>query len=60
MENASKALIISVVIIIIDRIVFGVICQHIGKKKGLKKTFWLGLFLELIGLIIVLCMKSKK
>lgn len=60
MENASKALIISIIIIIIDRIVFGLICRNIGKSKGLKRTFWLGLFLELIGLITVLCMKSKK
>ena len=60
MENASKALIISIVIIIIDRIVFGLICRYIGKNKELKRTFWFGLLFEFIGLIIVLCMKSKK
>ncbi len=38
--------------------IFGAICQSIGKNKGRKGCFWYGFFLGWIGLIIVLCQKS--
>lgn len=45
------------ILVIFFGVIFGVICMSVGENREIGKTagFWLGFFLGLIGLIIVLC-----
>lgn len=49
---------LNIVEILIFALIWGIISALVGKAKGIN-GFWYGFFLGLIGLIIVLCKKSK-
>ena len=40
-------------------LLFGFLCSYIAKAKNRGGGFWLGFFLNFIGLIIVICMKER-
>ena len=48
-----------VVYVLFWGVIWGIICQVIGKSKNIN-GFWLRFLLGVIGLIGVLCSKSKK
>ena len=47
------------VLVILVALIFGAITEVMGEKKGIDGCFWWGLFLGIIGVIVV-SMKKKK
>ena len=51
---------ILIILLIASPIVFGLITNSMGDKKGIRNGFWWGFFLGIIGVIIVSMKESKE